>query len=95
VPLKSTFPPGTLLAWPSIYTGLLPYRFGLRPEPEKPIVLRFESLRIRNELIGKTFWDIASKNNRKVCIVKMTWKRAALLEAKVILKALKQCYSKL
>jgi len=69
VPLKSTFPPDTLLAWPSIYTGLLPYRFGLRPEPENPIVLRFESLRIRNELIGKTFWDIASKNNRKVCIV--------------------------
>jgi predicted AlkP superfamily phosphohydrolase/phosphomutase len=68
-PLKSTFPPDTLLAWPSIYTGLLPYRFNLQPEPENPIALRFESLRIRNELIGKTFWDIASENNRKACIV--------------------------
>jgi predicted AlkP superfamily pyrophosphatase or phosphodiesterase len=41
----------------------------LKSEPENTIVLKFESLRIRNELIGKTFWDIASKNNRKVCII--------------------------
>jgi predicted AlkP superfamily pyrophosphatase or phosphodiesterase len=41
----------------------------LQPEPENPVILRFESFYIRNELIGKTFWDMASKNNRKVCIV--------------------------
>ena len=67
--LKSTFLPDTFLAWPTIYTGLLPYHFGLKPEPENPVVLKVDSLRVRNMLIGKTFWDIASKKGKKVCIV--------------------------
>jgi predicted AlkP superfamily phosphohydrolase/phosphomutase len=69
IPLRSTFPPDTLLAWPAIYTGLLPQRFGLKPEPESPLALRINSYIIRNRLLGRTFWDIASKNGKKVCIV--------------------------
>jgi predicted AlkP superfamily phosphohydrolase/phosphomutase len=69
IPLRSTFPPDTLLAWPTIYTGLLPQRFGLKPEPESPLALRVNSYLIRNKLLGRTFWDIASKNDKKVCIV--------------------------
>ena len=69
IPLRSTFPPDTLLAWPAIYTGLLPQRFGLKPEPESPLALRINSYLIRNKLLGRTFWDIASKSGKKVCIV--------------------------
>ena len=69
IPLRSTFPPDTLLAWPTIYTGLLPQRFGLKPEPESPLALKVNSYLIRNKLLDKTFWDIASKSDKRVCIV--------------------------
>lgn len=68
-PLKSTFPPDTLLAWPTIYTGLLPHKFGLKPEPEDIHVLKEESIKIRNKLRGRTFWDIASQKERRVLII--------------------------
>lgn len=67
--LKSTFPPDTLLAWPTIYTGLLPQRFSLKPEPENPLALKVNSRLVRNKLLGKTFWDIASRSGKSVCIV--------------------------
>jgi len=67
--LKSTFPPDTLLTWPTIYTGLLPYRFGLKPEPEDIHTLREESIKIRQKLIGKTFWDILSRKGKKVLVI--------------------------
>ncbi|MEM4452890.1 MAG: alkaline phosphatase family protein, partial [Thermosphaera sp.] len=67
--LKSTFPPDTLLAWPTIYTGLLPYRFGLKPEPEDIHTLREESIKIRQKLKGKTFWDILSRKKKKVLVI--------------------------
>ncbi|MEM4523035.1 MAG: alkaline phosphatase family protein [Nitrososphaeria archaeon] len=69
LPLKSTFPPDTLLAWPTIYTGLLANRFGLKPEPEDIHILKEESIKIRNKLKGKTFWDIASRKRKKVLII--------------------------
>jgi len=69
IPLRSTFPPDTLLAWPTIYTGLLPQRFGLKPEPENLLALKINSYLIRNKLLNKTFWDIASKCDKRVCIV--------------------------
>jgi len=69
LPMRSTFPPDTVLAWPTIYTGLIPQRFRLKPELESIFDLRIASLNIRTELRGKTFWDIASTYDKKVCII--------------------------
>lgn len=69
IPLRSTFPPDTILAWPTIYTGLIPQRFGLKPEPESPYEMKIRSLIIREKIKGKTFWDIASVHGKKVCII--------------------------
>ncbi|MEM2505868.1 MAG: alkaline phosphatase family protein [Nitrososphaeria archaeon] len=67
--LRSTFPPDTFLAWPTIYTGLLHQRFNLKPEPESPSVMMAKSLIVRDKIAGKTFWDIASIKGKRVCII--------------------------
>ncbi|MCD6244868.1 MAG: alkaline phosphatase family protein [Candidatus Korarchaeota archaeon] len=67
--MRSTFPPDTVLAWPTIYTGLIHQRFGLEPEPESIFELQIKSLNVRRKLMGKTFWDIASHFGKRVCVV--------------------------
>mgnify|MGYP000288817219 CR=1 FL=1 len=67
--MQSTFPPDTILAWPTIYTGLIPQRFGLKPEPESISEMQIKSLDVRMKIKGKTFWDIASYLNKRVCVV--------------------------
>jgi len=67
--MRSTFPPDTVLAWPTIYTGLVPQRFNLRPEPESILEMQVKSLDVRMKIKGKTFWDIASRLGKRVCVV--------------------------
>jgi len=67
--MQSTFPPDTVLAWPAIYTGLIPQRFGLEPEPESILEMKIKSLYVRSQLKGRTFWDFVSKRNKRVCVI--------------------------
>ena len=69
IPMKSTFPPDTVLAWPTIYTGLIHQRFKLKPEPESPRELKRIALETREKLRGNTFWDIASQSGKRVCVI--------------------------
>ncbi|HET8910707.1 MAG TPA: alkaline phosphatase family protein [Ktedonobacteraceae bacterium] len=59
--LTSCFPPDARTAWGSIYTGLNPARHG---------VLGFSGDTEGQHLPrGRTFWDLASKAGRRVCIL--------------------------
>ena len=68
---KSVFPPDSETAWASIYTGLNPARHGVLHflDPlEKSMIFQTkdsDSTHVR----GKTFWDIAGKYGKKVCIL--------------------------
>ncbi len=67
--LESTMPPDSVPAWVTIYTGKHPWEHGIvdtidyldvtagRPTPE------ISSIR------GKTFWDIASRAGKRVCVI--------------------------
>ncbi len=68
---RSTYPPDTPTAWASIYTGLNPAQHGfiyfLDPL-EKVSIIAYED--VPNDSIqGKTFWDIAGRTGKKVCIL--------------------------
>jgi predicted AlkP superfamily phosphohydrolase/phosphomutase len=67
--LKSSLPPDTFLAWPSIYTGLIPQRLGLTSDHADPRDLKELNFLVRRKIIGRTFWDLVSKKNRKVCVI--------------------------
>lgn len=71
VKMESVFPPDTTPAWASIYTGLNPASHGIinfvniadKSDGYKPFQHNDQYLR------GRTFWDIANKHSRKVCVV--------------------------
>jgi predicted AlkP superfamily phosphohydrolase/phosphomutase len=67
----SVFPPDSDTAWASIYTGLNPANHGVVKfvDPlEKSIEIQTQES--ESDLVRrKTFWDIASKINKKVCIL--------------------------
>ncbi len=68
--LKSIFPPDTIPAWISIYTGLNPARHGIVHIFD---VFETQWKEIANldieKFKGRTFWDIAGRAGKKVCIV--------------------------
>jgi len=70
IKLKSVFPPDSIPAWGSIYTGRNPAEHGvinfIDPNNEE-IKIRFKD--IHKYYQGKTFWDIASQNGKRVCIL--------------------------
>ena len=53
--MRSTFPPDTILAWPTMYTGLIHQRFGLKPEPESIFEMLIKSLDVRMKIKGKRY----------------------------------------
>ena len=67
--LESTMPPDSIPAWVTIYTGMQPWQHG--------IVDSVDYLEIRGGakaldtkiLIGRTFWDLASKAGKRVCVI--------------------------
>jgi predicted AlkP superfamily phosphohydrolase/phosphomutase len=67
IKFTSVYPYDSIPIWSSIYTGLTPAKHGLL----KPInYLQNEVITIeKNNLKGKTFWDYASINNKRVCII--------------------------
>lgn len=69
--MTSVFPPDSDTAWASIYTGLNPAHHGivLFVDPlKKTSIQETDYLDISN-LRGKTFWDIAGKHGKKVCLI--------------------------
>lgn len=71
VDMVSVFPPDTMPAWVSIYTGLNPAKHGVinfldsQDKDAKLIIDGVENTLFR----GKAFWDIASRAGKKVCVV--------------------------
>ena len=71
IDLSSVFPPDTMPAWISIFTGLNPAKHGIinfmdpSTKDKKVIFSNVDNSTFR----GRTFWDIAGKMGKKVCIV--------------------------
>ena len=69
----SVFPPDSDTAWASIYTGLNPAKHGVvdfvDPLERKKITQKESDYFDVNVIKGRTFWDIASKYGKKVCII--------------------------
>lgn len=66
----STFPPDSICAWASIFTGENPAEHGLIESidylaSKSSIQSKDRSAAFR----GKTFWDIASSHGKKVCVI--------------------------
>jgi len=67
----SVFPPDSDTAWASIYTGLNPARHGIVNfvDPlEKASIYQTDYLDV-STIKGKTFWDIAGRSGKKVCLI--------------------------
>ena len=68
---RCVFPPDTPSAWSSIYTGLNPARHGivLFVDPLDRITTMAFNLVDNTPIRGRTFWDMAGKEGKKVCIL--------------------------
>jgi predicted AlkP superfamily phosphohydrolase/phosphomutase len=71
--LKSSFPPESTTAWASIYTGLNPANHGVldwssyaHVHSQKVLASASPKLKIPS---GETFWDIAGRAGKRVCVV--------------------------
>jgi len=65
--LESVFPPDSVPAWITIYTGLNPMEHGMLHHIN---YFSKGSVRINTDSFkGKTFWDVAGKRGKKVCII--------------------------
>ena len=67
--LKSTYPPVTPVAWPSIFTGKNPGMHGIFGFTDSdPLSLKIPRISY-NYMKCKPIWDILSENGKKVCLV--------------------------
>ncbi len=65
--VESVFPPDSVSAWATIFTGKTPAQHGIM---EHMNYLTNGTIRIDiSGLIGQTFWDAASRAGKKVCII--------------------------
>jgi predicted AlkP superfamily phosphohydrolase/phosphomutase len=66
--IQSTYPPDSICAWTSIFTGRNPGAHGLLDSID---YLSQKKMNFEHgyNLEGKTFWDIASSRGKKVCII--------------------------
>ncbi len=68
--VESTFPPDSICAWASIYTGENPAEHGLIESIDYLSSRKSQNNENRSALFqGKTFWDIAGRNGKTVCII--------------------------
>lgn len=68
IKLTSVFPPDSPTAWTSIYTGKNPAEHGMVFFKDPFSKSRYGSY-IGNDISRKTFWDIAGKQGKKVCVL--------------------------
>lgn len=67
--LRSAFPPDSVPSWITIYTGEAPANHGIL-ESFNYLDRDFRQFRIDPALFrGRTFWDLASRSGRKVCLI--------------------------
>ena len=67
---ESTFPPDSICAWTSIYTGENPAEHGLLESIDYLANKRLTENEDRSVVFrGKTFWDIAGRNGKTVCVI--------------------------
>lgn len=67
--LESTFPPDSICAWASIYTGENPAEHGLVESIDYLSGKKLNKDKRSTYFQGKTFWDIAGKRGKSVCII--------------------------
>jgi len=68
IQMNSVFPPDSPTAWTSIYTGKNPAEHGIITFRD-PFTTSKICEYLGSNISGKTFWDIAGNNGKKVCIV--------------------------
>ena len=67
---ESTFPPDSICAWTSIYTGENPAEHGLLESIDYLSNKKLTENEDRSVVFrGKTFWDIAGRNGKTVCVI--------------------------
>ena len=67
---ESTFPPDSICAWTSIYTGENPAEHGLLESIDYLANKKLTENEDRSVVFrGKTFWDIAGRNGKTVCVI--------------------------
>jgi len=70
ITLNSTFPPDSICAWTSIYTGENPAEHGLLESIDYLANKKLTENEDRSVVFrGKTFWDIAGRNGKTVCVI--------------------------
>lgn len=70
IKIESTIPPDSICAWTSIYTGENPAEHGLIESIDYLSGKKSEGGIDRSaNFRGKTFWDIASENKKRVCVI--------------------------
>lgn len=68
--ISSVFPPDSIPAWASIYTGKDPSEHGIVDSINYLDKDKFENIQIdQAELTERTFWDRLSENGKRVCII--------------------------
>lgn len=69
--LTSTYPPDTPTAWASAYTGLNPAQHGIVyfVDPLDKVSILASMDLSSDSIRGKTFWDIAGSQGKRVCIL--------------------------
>jgi len=69
VPLESTQPPDSIPAWVTIYTGMQPWQHGVVDSVDY-LDIKGGADAVDTEILkGRTFWDVAGKAGKRVCIV--------------------------
>jgi len=67
--IESTFPPDSICAWASIFTGENPAEHGMIESIDYLSVRRVDTSGKRSYLQGRTFWDLAGKMDKRVCVI--------------------------
>ncbi len=67
--IESTFPPDSICAWASIYTGENPAEHGLIESIDYLSGRKADDNGRASYLRGRTFWDTAGRMGKKVCVI--------------------------
>lgn len=95
--IQSVFPPDSLPAWTTIYTGMTPGRHGLL-ETIDYLTSADAAAADPSRFAGRTFWDEAGRRGRKVCVVNAfmaypVWPvNGVMVSGPVFVSGQSQCY---
>jgi predicted AlkP superfamily phosphohydrolase/phosphomutase len=66
---KSTFPPDSVPAWATIFTGIHPAKHGWLDNVDYEDIRKGKLAFDAKVLEGNTFWDVASQKGNRVCVI--------------------------